>query len=109
MRAIEATVDMACQGSFGTLPNASNYSEVTVTQMQQAVARVFKGRFRRDRSWCTLALARMSARPARCPRDASSLNTSGLQFGGSKSCSDDCISPIYDSLLFLRDWRVRPK
>lgn len=45
VRSIQATVDIECQGSFGTLPNASNYSEVSIAQMQQAVARVFKGRF----------------------------------------------------------------
>jgi beta-glucosidase len=45
VQSIKATVDIECQGSFGTLPNASNHSEITITQMQQAVARVFKGRF----------------------------------------------------------------
>ena len=49
VRAIQATVDIQCQGDFGTLPNATNHSEVTITQMQQAVARVFKGRFRENR------------------------------------------------------------
>ena len=45
VQSIKATVDIECQGSFSSLPNATNYSEIAITQMQQAVARVFKGRF----------------------------------------------------------------
>jgi beta-glucosidase len=36
---------MECQGSFGALPNATNNSLVKLVQMQQAVARTYKGRF----------------------------------------------------------------
>ena len=39
VQSIKATVDIECQGSFGSLPNATNHSETTITQMQQAVAR----------------------------------------------------------------------
>ena len=39
VRALQATVDMECQGSFSTLPNATNYSLATLEQMRHAVAR----------------------------------------------------------------------
>jgi beta-D-xylosidase 4 len=48
VQAIKATVDMECQGSFSTLPNATNYSSstgVTLDMMREAVARTFTGRF----------------------------------------------------------------
>ena len=45
LAAVNATVDMECQGSFGNLVDLAKPSSKVLQQMQAAVARTFKGRF----------------------------------------------------------------
>lgn len=45
VQSLAATVDVECQGDFNLLPKAVNDSLATIARMQQAVARIFRGRF----------------------------------------------------------------